>query len=270
MRKNNKKSTSDFSVKHKAMGYEAFLIGYIIVVIIPSMILSSGEYAFINVLLALVLVALVLFSYFDKTYNTSISWGMNSIYTSQESERYFMNYHRMHFWKSMDIVVSYNIQAFLKDKVREISVMGKIGSKIRILLLDPESKYVEIVEKASGMKSGEYAYYALQIQNFMMRVEQTSVEDTVVDIEIKYYDALPLDNMLRAYDVVFAYDSKQGSENNFMSYSFEHDLNGYNFYRTLFEEKWKDGSFCYNKEITGDMVPNFAVLAESDPVSYNV
>lgn len=268
--KKNKKDTSNFSVKRKAMGYEAFLLGYILVVIMPSIILSSGEYAVINVALAVVLVILVLFSYFDKTYNTSISWGMNSIYTSQESERYFMNYQRMHFWKSTDVLLSYDIQPFLKDKIREMSVMGKLGSKLRILLLDPESKYVEIVEKASGMKPGEYAYYVLQIQNFMMRVEQTSVEDTVVDIEIKYYDSLPLDNMFRAYDVVFAYDNKQSSENNFMSYSFEHDLNGYNFYRTMFEEKWKDDSFCYNKEITGNMVPKFAIFAENDTISYDV
>lgn len=268
--KNGKKDTSNFSVKRKAMGYEAFLVGYILAVIMPSMILSSGEYAAINIALAVILVILVLFSYFDKTYNTSISWGMNSIYTSQESERYFMNYQRMHFWKSTDILLSYDIQPFLKDKIREMSVMGKLGSKMRVLLLDPESKYVEMVEKASGMKAGEYAYYVLQIQNFMMRVNQTSVENTVVDIEIKYYDALPLDNMFRAYDVVFAYDNKQGSENKFMSYSFEHDLNGYNFYRTLFEEKWKDDSFCYHKEITGNMVPDFAVFAENDTVTYNV
>ena len=148
--------------------------------------------------------------------------------------------------------------------------MGKIGSKMRILLLDPQSKYVELVEKASGMKPGAYAYYVLQIQNFVLRVKQSSREDTVVDITIKYYDSLPLDNMFRAHDVVFAYDSRSGAENNFMSYSFENSLNGYNFYRTFFNEKWNDEAFCYEKEITGNMVENYRAFADNDNISYTV
>ena len=259
-----------FEEKRRLMGYETFLIGYIVLIILPCMILSSGKYAWMNITLAVILVALVLWAYFDKTFVTSTSWGMRAIYTSLQSERYYMNYQRTHFWRDVDVLLSYDIRDFLEDKIRELAVMGKLGSKMRILLLDPQSPYVEIMEKASNMKPGEYAYYVLQIQNFMLRVNQAATEDSIVDITIKYYDDLPLDNMFRAYDVMFAYDNKQCSEENFMSYSFDGNLNGYNFYRVFFEEKWNDESFCYSKEITGDMVPNYRVFADNDTISYRI
>ncbi len=268
--KNNKNHVKSFSIKRKTMGYEVFLVGYIILIIMPSMVMSTEEFGWLNVALALGLAALVLFSYFDKVYITSVSWGMRSIYTTLDAERYYMNFHRTHFWKEVDVVLSYDIEKFLKDKIRELAVMGKLGSKIRILLLDPESKYVDIIEKSAGMKPGEYAYYVLQIQNFVLRVRQTSMEDTVVDIEIKYYDSFPLDNMFRAHDTMFAYDSKQYSDADFLSYSFENGLNGYNFFRTLFEEKWNDQAFSYEKEITGNMVPNYRAFADNDTISYKV
>ena len=270
MKNNKKPDVSSFKAKRKMMGYESFLIGYIVLIIFPSIIMTSGKLAWLNILLGAVLVALVLFAYFDKMYVTSVSRGLRAIDTSLEDERCYMNYQRTHFWKSEDIVLSYDIETFLNDKIKELAVMGKIGSRMRILLLDPESKYVPLVEKASGMKPGAYAYYVLQIQNFMLRVKQTSLEDTVVDISIKYYDSMPLDNLFRAHDTVFAYDSRTGTEGGFMSYSFENGLNGYNFYRTFFDEKWKDDTFCYEKEITGNMVENFRIFAENDTISYTV
>lgn len=265
-----KDNSTEFSVKRKSKGYELFLAIYIIFIIVPSIILASGENAWINIVLAAGLVVLILFYYFDETYDTSVSWGMKAIYTEPEQERYFMDYHRTHFWKETDIILSYDIKHFLKSKIRELAVMAKLGSEMRILLLDPQSEYVPLLEKACSMKPGEYAYYALQIQNFALRVAQAGAEDTVVNITIKYYDSLPLDNMLRAYDALFAYDNKENAASGFKVCVYENDLNGYNFYKTMFNEKWNDGSFSYSKEITAEMVPNMRYFADNDTITYTV
>ena len=74
-----KKNESTFSVKHKTKGYELFLILYIVLVIVPSIILASGDKAWINIILAAGLIVLVLFYYFDNTYDTSVSWGMRAV-----------------------------------------------------------------------------------------------------------------------------------------------------------------------------------------------
>ncbi len=261
---------SDFTKKKSSKGYAIFLIVYILIVIIPAIIIASGEYAWINIVLSAGLVALVLFYYFDDTYATSVSWGMSSIYTSRESEDYYMDYQRTHFWKETDIMLSYDIKLFLKTKIDVLSVMAKLGSKMRILLLDPESKYVPMVEDACGMKHGEYAYYVLQIQNFKSRVLQGATEKTVVDIDIKFYDDYPLDNILCAGDVMFAYDNKQNSSGNYMSYTYENGLNGFNYYNTLFAEKWNDELNTYHKEVTVDMVNNYRYFADNDTISYSV
>lgn len=261
---------SDFIQKRNPRGYETFLIGYIAAVIIPAIIMTAGKYLWVNIVISLGLVLLMLFYYFDKTYATSIAWGMTSVYRSVEQERYFIDYHRTHLWKECDIALSFDIKLFLKNKIKELAVMGKLGSKMRILLLDPESKYVEMVEKICGMRHGEYAYYVLQIQNFMMRVNQTETEDVVIDIKIKYYDAMPIDNIFRAYDVLIAYDNKHSIENNYMSYVYEYGYNGYNFYKTLFDEMWNNDVVSYEKEITSDMVENYRYLAEIDDVYYKV
>lgn len=265
-----KNNNNEFTVKRKKRGYEAFLLIYIIIIIVPSIIMASGSNAWINILLALGLVVLMLFYYFDHTYDTSVSWGIKAIYTEREQERYFMDYHRTHFWKETDIMLSYDIKRFIKSNIRELGVMAKLGSKMRILLLDPQSKYVPLLEKASSMKHGEYAYYVLQIQSFALRAAQAGAENTVVNVELKYYDAVPLDNMLRAYDTVFAYNNKECAQNDFKVCLFENELNGYNFYKTMFDEKWNDLSFSYNKEITAEMVPDMRYFADNDTIDYTI
>lgn len=265
-----KSSDKGFILKRKKRGYETFLLAYIVFIIIPSIIMASGSNAWINILLAVGLVILMLFYYFDDTYDTSVSWGMKAVYTEPEQERFFMDYHRTHFWKETDILLAYDIKPFLKSKIRELAVMAKLGSKMRILMLDPQSKYVPLLEKACSMKAGEYAYYVLQIQGFALRAAQAGAENTIVSIELKYYDSLPLDNMLRAYDAVLAYDNKQNAQNGFKVYQYENELNGYNFYKTMFEEKWNDADFAYSKEITADMVPDMRYFADNDTVTYTL
>ena len=98
-----KKNESTFSVKRKTKGYELFLILYIVLIIVPSIILASGDKAWVNIVLAAGLIVLVLFYYFDNTYDTSVSWGMRAVYTAPEQERSFIDYHRTHFWKETDI-----------------------------------------------------------------------------------------------------------------------------------------------------------------------
>lgn len=264
------KKKSDFSEKSGPRGYELFLIIYIVLVILPAIILASGDKAWINIILSVILIALVIFYYFDKTYSSSVSWGMKEIYKSNESEKYALSFQRTHFWKNVDLALSFDIKPFLKNKIEELAVMGKMGSEMHILLLDPESKYTEIVEDMCAMKRGEYAYYALQIQNFKMRVEQASKDKSFVRIDIKYYDAMPLDNIFRAYDMMFAYDNKYDPLDEMTSYCYEKELNGFTFYKTLFDEKWNDEKFAYTKEITADMVPNYRSFADNDTVSYTV
>ncbi len=258
-----------FKEKGKANGYELFLIIYIVFVILPSIIIAA-ENLVMNIVLSVILLALVLFFYIDKTYGTSITWGTTAMYTSASQERGFIDYHRTHFWKETDILLSFDIRNFLRTKIREIVVMGKIGTKMRILLLDPQSKYVPLVEKASGMLSGEYAYYVLQIQSLVARIAQVTIEDSTIDITIKFFDDVPCDNIYRMHDALIAYDNKQSVEGEPLAYNYEKDLNGYNFYKKLFDEKWNDGNFCYEKEITAEMVPNMRMFAEKDNVNYTI
>ena len=241
------------SINGKFMnGSEFFLFIYILIIILPSMFLATREAGatLINLLLSVGLIALLLFYYLDKTFYTVTAWGFHSIFETAGQERYFMDFHRVHFWENTDVILTFDIKNFLKDKIHEMAVMARMGSKLRILMLDPQSKYVRPLEKSAGMASGEYAYYVLQVQSFALQIEQEVLDTKAVEIQIKYYDDLPLDNLFCAGDMVFAYNNKQTIDGTVMSCSYEKGCVGYQFYTKLFEEKWNDADFSYEKEIT--------------------
>ena len=263
---------SRISEKRIAGGSEFFLFFYILIIILPSMFLTMQEAgaAFVNLALSVGLIALMLFYYLDKTYFTANAWGCGSIFESAGQERYFMDFHRVHFWEGTDVLLTFDIKNFLNDKIHEMSVMARMGSKLRILMLDPQSQYVRLLEKACGMASGEYAYYVLQVQNFAFAVESEALDKKAVDIQIKYYDAMPLDNLFCAGDRIFAYNNKQTADGTVMSCSYERGCTGYHFYASLFEEKWQDEAFAYEKEITADMIPNLRMHSMNDTISYKI
>lgn len=253
-------------------GSEIFLFAYILLIILPCtyLVTQDAVAAIVNVLLSVGLIGLLLYYYFDKTYYMATVWGFGSIFETQSQERYFMDFHRSHFWENTDLIITFEIKNFLRDRIHEMAVMARMGSKLRILMLDPQSDYVRGIEKSAGMVSGEYAYYVLQVQNFAQQIAQESVDKTTVDMEIKFYDSLPLDNLFCAGDVVFAYNNKQTVDGTVMSCSYEKGYAGYAFYTALFEEKWNDGSFSYQKEITADMIPNLRIHAMNDTISYKI
>ena len=190
----------------KNISYNLFLMIYVIVIIIPSMIILTRENAVIDIILAFVLLALIIWYACDKRRQTASNWGINNIYTKNEELRFYIDIHRMHYWNEIDVLLVYHPAEFLAHNIDELSVMAKIGAKIRILLLDPESQYISEIEKFLHMKRGEYAFYALQIQNWAKKIAESS-ECLECNIEIKFFDDFPPDNLFRAHDKLFAFSN---------------------------------------------------------------
>ncbi|MBE5816911.1 MAG: hypothetical protein E7315_04215 [Clostridiales bacterium] len=251
----------------KNISYNLFLIIYVIAIIIPSMVILTKENAVIDIALSFGLLILMVWYACDKRRQTASDWGISNIYTRNEELRFFMDIHRMHYWNEVDILLVYHPAEFLSHNIDELSVMAKIGAKIRILLMDPESQYISCLEEHLHMKKGEYAFYALQLQNWAKKIAE-SPECIECNIEIKFFDDFPPDNMFRAHDKLFSYSNKMGTgSKDVLTYVYEKDSKGYERQKKLYDYFWQE-SVSYKKEITMAMIDNFRYHSTNNVLSY--
>ncbi len=118
------------------------------------------------------------------------------------------------------------------------------GAKIRFLVMSPDCPYLEEREKEEKCSPGEIKKSIHDLENW---VRELNKENKKNNIQLRYYNTLPLDYYNRIDNVVYMgpYWYNKTSQHT-VSYKFIAGSEGYNLYTDYFDDLWED------KELTVD------------------
>lgn len=124
----------------------------------------------------------------------------------------------------------------IRDKIRK-------GMKIKILTISPKSKYLEEREKMEKGTTGEISQSIVHLKCWIEELKND--EKYSKQIEIKYYDTLPLDLYFRLDNKVYIGPYLYGKQSQqTISYSFDKGGKVYEYYKNYFYDLWNDKDFC--------------------------
>jgi hypothetical protein len=172
------------------------------------------------------------------------TWKLTGIYRTRAEMNMRTNVCLEECKKEIDII------AFGLKSLREsqsISLEGKIknGLKLRILTIDPQSTFLPQREKDEGEVPGQIKNTIEQLTDWVKKMKGFSPNPN--NIELKYYDTLPLDFYFRVDKNLFLGPYLYGrSSQQTISYEFESGGAGFEYWSTYFEKIWNDSNFTRN------------------------
>lgn len=123
-----------------------------------------------------------------------------------------------------------------EDKVRN-------GLRIRILTMNPNSLYLKERERVEGKQEGEIRQTIFQLEQWINNLKAISPNPD--NVQIKYYDSLPLIYYCRQEDDLFVGPYLYGKESQqTITYQFNNIGLGFRYYSEYFELLWNDESFA--------------------------
>lgn len=176
------------------INYKKYLIiFYVICIMLPVLIIIStneyGESSIVKTLAcAVLLVFFVVFFIYDYRKKVAADWGLLEVKT--EKDWIYAVKKEAENAKEAKIMTSGE-----GEKVTELIDMLPETCNIKLLLLDPESHYAEIIG------NGEYRAFTEAVEGYMKTGKKA--------IEIKYYDLCPLDLTVILDDDVFQIPTTQ-------------------------------------------------------------
>lgn len=142
--------------------------------------------------------------------------------------------------KGMDII-AFGMKNFLAAKGTLLESKVISGCNIRILTINPNSPYVDQREKDEGDAAGQIKK---SINDLISWTKKIKAKNPRGSIEIKIYDALPLDTYQRIDDFVFTGPSMMGvPSQQTLIYGYSPNSKGGTQLTSYFEKLWSDNSF---------------------------
>lgn len=118
------------------------------------------------------------------------------------------------------------------------------GVKIRFLVMDPNSPYLKEREREERVLCDSIKRTIEDLEDWIRKLNK---ENRKNNIQLKYYNALPLDYYNRIDNVVYMGPYWYGRTSQYtVSYRFKGDSEGFSLYAKYFEELWN------NKDLTVD------------------
>jgi hypothetical protein len=137
------------------------------------------------------------------------------------------------------VPVQYNKSSLIEEKVKQ-------NLKIRILTMHPDSIYLKEREKNEKEVEGQIRNTIVQLVEWVTNLKKMSPDPK--NIQIKFYDALPLDSYLREDDHLFIGPYLYGKESQ-QTISFEfRKAQGFAYYTDYFDKLWNDDTFLPKKD----------------------
>ena len=161
-------------------------------------------------------------------------WGLTGIFETRQRMNEFSNINLEKNESSMDMMAfglkSYRHAkgALLKEKVNK-------GMKVRIITIDPNSKFLKEREKNEDCLEGEIRNTIIQLIEWINDINQYAGEDNKA--EIKIYDSLPLDFYCRMDKALYVGPYLHGIDSQqTISYEYRYSSRGYDYYSAYFEK----------------------------------
>ena len=120
----------------------------------------------------------------------------------------------------------------IEKKVRE-------GIKIRIITMNPDSDYVRQREREEGEREGDIRESIINLGKWVEALQK--IEKKKGNVQIRYYDAKPIDFYFRIDDHAFTGPYIYGKKSQYtISYEFCGDSSGFDYYAEYYDRLWND------------------------------
>ena len=146
--------------------------------------------------------------------------------------------------KTID-VIAFGLRSWRDSKNKEIESLLRNGCQIRILTMDPNGANLKQRELDEKQEIGSIALTIIQLQDWANKLNSRGYKGK---IQIKYYDAQPLDFMFLMSNRLFIgpYEYGKGSQQT-ISYEFNTTGEAYKYYTEYFNDLWNDDEFVKTK-----------------------
>lgn len=139
--------------------------------------------------------------------------------------------------------IAFGLKSLRDAKGKKFEEKVRNGLKMRILTMNPNSLYLEERERIEGKQKGEIRQTILQLEKWIDKLK--SISPNPNNIEIRYYDSLPLNYYCRQENDLFIGPYLYGKESQqTITYQFNNTGLGFKYYTEYFELLWNDKSFA--------------------------
>jgi hypothetical protein len=139
-------------------------------------------------------------------------------------------------------IIAFGLKGFRETQSYIVEDKVRNGLRLRILTIDPQSVFLIQREVDEGEVKGQIKNTILQLTDWVEKIKKISPNPG--NIELKYYDTLPLDFYFRVDRNLFLgpYMYARSSQQTF-SYEFEYGGAGFEYWSIYFERIWTDAQF---------------------------
>lgn len=165
-------------------------------------------------------------------------WGMTNIYETRSKMNEDCDVDLKKAREHIDYI-GFGFRSLREGKSKELREKALNGVKIRFLVMNPDSPYLKERDIAEETTVGETRNSILKLEDWVK--ETNNSIKTKTPIELKFYNALPLDYYNRIDNVVYMGPYWYGRvSQRTVSYKFTGDSLGYKLYADYFEELWNN------------------------------
>ena len=169
-------------------------------------------------------------------------WGLENIFRTRAEMNISSNKHLEEIEASLDIV-AFGLRSFRDNKSDLIANKVKKGLKIRILTINPNSIFLVQREKDEKDVRGHMRNTIIQLSKWIDWLNAQGVSEN--QVQIKYYDTLPLDFYFRSDDSLYIGPYIYGkTSQQTISYEFRVNSRGYDYWKSYFDSLWNDTDFA--------------------------
>lgn len=216
------------------------IIGFILPIdSIPSSILVSIGLSFLSTGLVAMLMLMTIDSKDnDEREQMFLEWGIAEIYQTRSQ----MNSHTAKAYPNMKKEfqqIAFGVKS-LRDAYDSLFIEKvKKGLKIRFITIHPDSKFLLEREKIENKQPGEIRKTIIDLMSWIEKLQKVAKKPE--NIQIKFYDSLPLDFYSKIDDNLYVGPYLYGKESQqTISYRFSPIGKGYKYYTEYFETIWND------------------------------
>lgn len=193
-----------------------------------SIIASSG----------VVLITLIMIEDNDEIIDLYDRWGIENVFETR-SEQNVATAEGFPNLKNRYDQIAFGLKSLRDAKGKKFEEKVRNGLKIRILTMNPNSPFLVEREKAEGKQVGEIKLTILQLTDWVEKLKQLSPNPD--NVQIKYYDSLPLNYYCRQENDLFIGPYLYGKESQqTITYQFNCIGEGFRYYTEYFEDLWNN------------------------------
>ena len=164
-------------------------------------------------------------------------WGLTNIYRSRSEMNADCS---MDLDKAMEHIdyIGFGFKSLIDAKSKVIEEKAVHGVKIRFLVMDPESEFLKEREAIENSSEGSIRKSIYNLEEWIRHLRTLS--NNSENIQLRYYDSLPLDYYNRIDDAVYMGPYWFGkSSQQTVSYRFQSNSEGYKLYTEYFSDLWE-------------------------------